>query len=126
MRTGTDECNLGAVNLDGQASLDTGAELPDEGKPAASQRSTCGFQGYGKLESLDGRSGAILLMYQLAFLVGRTFGRERDDVGIPGFDHEPDLEARLEHLESDFGHTAQCHAGYGKLWLNPLSIYQSP
>jgi hypothetical protein len=49
VRTGTDERNLGAVNLDGQASLDTGAELPDEGKPAASQRSTCGFQGYGKL-----------------------------------------------------------------------------
>lgn len=49
VRTGTDECNLGAVNLDGQAGLDAGAELPDEGKPAASQRSTCCFQGYGKL-----------------------------------------------------------------------------
>lgn len=47
MRTGTDECNLGAVNLDGQASLGTGVELPDDRKPAASQRSTCGFQGYG-------------------------------------------------------------------------------
>jgi len=49
VRTGTDECNLGAVNLDGQAGLDAGAELPDEGKPAASQRSTCCFQGYGML-----------------------------------------------------------------------------
>lgn len=53
VRTGTDECNLGAVNLDGQAGLDAGAELPDEGKPAASQRSTCCFQGYGKLRERD-------------------------------------------------------------------------
>ena len=64
-------------------------------------------------------------MYQLAFLVGRTFGREGDDVRIPGFDHEPDLEACLEHLESDFGHAAQCHAGYGMLYVQkyPRFLY---
>lgn len=60
MRTGTDECNLGAVNLDGQAGLDAGAELPDEGKPAASQRSTCCFQGYGMLARLDVGADACL------------------------------------------------------------------
>lgn len=51
--TCTDECDFGAVNHDGQSSLDTAAELPFESKSSVRHRGVWYFQGYGKLRERD-------------------------------------------------------------------------
>ena len=115
MRTGTDECNLGAVNLDGQAGLDAGAELPDEGKPAASQRSTCCFQGYGKLQLA--LPAPTVVDVHVSEYGAVTFNR--DEAKVAGF-FVLYLDAELILVRADELHFARplvCQRGYGMLSL---------